>query len=588
MLLTLFQLGYSYNELINKFFVQLITKPNAIGSVKTLVVVVGQSESDQNHGELAKIMWEFGINVVLKEKINYRMLDQNCNEDSLIVVLDPLKENINTMLSSNYLMECSWLIRNVSVIFDEVLNLRLDSLLYLFEEEHKEIRVFELFAVKSKLVISNELFTWQNDNDVSTLGKPNNIWMRRSNFHNITLVNTGLFWRDINTVYDGQNEEPDGVFPEVLRRLQELMHFKLNFTSPADMQWGFRFPNGTWNGIVEQVQSDKNVDMSATGLTITSERSEVLDFTVGVLHGDITLYIGVPLNQEINWAAFLHIFEPLVWILIAGSLFILAIALSLVDKKPFASAIVLQLLLLGQRDSPWSWNQHQNLTAAKFIFMFSSIFSFIIFSHYTADLTSLMTSGIADPPINSFQDILDRDLTLIWTPNTAEEQTLEQAESDSAMNKVYKKMLKSPEFTKYLDWTLEDEHFANLLHSNPKYVSYGTTISIKRHGIRALSFDETSATHLGIALKKGSEFKKIFDYHLIYMRESGILHQIESKWLQGRISGKETRKDDFSAITLSYANLLFPFTTLIIGIMAAVFTLISETAALKREKIYEK
>ena len=562
------------SEIMNKFLVDLMSKPNSMGSFKTLIIVTENLDSNC-YALLTEQMWKLGINVLAQEELDLNILEDNCHEQALVMPFGNTTEQIEKLLFTSYLQDCSWLLPNETIVWDKAHNLRLDCLIYVYELSGNGINVFEIYSIKSKFTVSNDLFKWNESNRDSTLGDPNKIWMRRSNFYNLTLVNTGLFWMDIYTVYYDKDDEPIGFFPEVLERFQELMNFNVKYIHPKDLEWGFRFPNGTWNGIMDQLINE-DVDMAATGLTILEERSESIDFTIGVLRGEFSLFVGVQPNPEINWTAFLHIFEPTIWLSTACFMIVLAMALAYAGDKSLSSALAFQFQLLAQRGS-WLWDEKENKVATKQIFIFSCIFSFIIFSYYTADLTSLMTSGPAKSPIHSFQDVLDRDLTLIWSLNTASEQIMAQADKSSAMYKVYKKMFKNPDFQYFYDWKPERKR-AEVLHSSTKYISYGSTTTVKRYGVKVLNVEETSYTYLGIGVKKNSEFRKIFNYYLIHMRERGILQEIELKWLQGRISRKEIRDKSAVAITLSYQNLLFPFITLMIGIMTAILFLILEMA----------
>ena len=47
--------------------------------------------------------------------------------------------------------------------------------------------------------------------------------------------------------------------------------------TPADGQWGLRYPNGTWAGMLGQLV-DGTADFAPTGFTVTSERKEAVDF----------------------------------------------------------------------------------------------------------------------------------------------------------------------------------------------------------------------------------------------------------------------------------------------------------------------
>ena len=65
----------------------------------------------------------------------------------------------------------------------------------------------------------------------------------------------------------------------------------------------------------------------------------------------------------------------------------------------------------------------------------------------------------------------------------------------------------------------------------------------------------------------GSEFREAFNYHLLKLTEHGILKRIHNRWPD------TSRNEEFGiaeAATLGFENLLFPFSSLAIGMVAAV------------------
>ena len=65
----------------------------------------------------------------------------------------------------------------------------------------------------------------------------------------------------------------------------------------------------------------------------------------------------------------------------------------------------------------------------------------------------------------------------------------------------------------------------------------------------------------------GSEFREAFNYHLLKLTEHGILKRVYNRWPD------TSRNEEFGiaeAATLGFENLLFPFSSLAIGMVAAV------------------
>ena len=73
-----------------------------------------------------------------------------------------------------------------------------------------------------------------------------------------------------------------------------------------------------------------------------------------------------------------------------------------------------------------------------------------------------------------------------------------------------------------------------------------------------LDIDEKFEVYEAFGLPKNSEFKGIFDYNIVKLRQSGILEQIRSIHFQNRRPDMNDEKAN-DAIVLGYTNLLFPF-----------------------------
>ena len=77
-----------------------------------------------------------------------------------------------------------------------------------------------------------------------------------------------------------------------------------------------------------------------------------------------------------------------------------------------------------------------------------------------------------------------------------------------------------------------------------------------------------------IGLRKHSEFTKMFDYHILKMRQSGLLAKMLEDWNKKIIALESD--PGIEAYPLAYDNLLFPFLILSTGTAIALLLLILE------------
>ena len=77
---------------------------------------------------------------------------------------------------------------------------------------------------------------------------------------------------------------------------------------PDDQYWGFPDDNGSYNGMLGQLQRGE-ADYSPAAFTVTFERQLLFDFLTPIFNTEAYLYIKNP-KFNVNWYAYL---SPLVW-----------------------------------------------------------------------------------------------------------------------------------------------------------------------------------------------------------------------------------------------------------------------------------
>ena len=87
-------------------------------------------------------------------------------------------------------------------------------------------------------------------------------------------------------------------------------------------------------------------------------------------------------------------------------------------------------------------------------------------------------------------------------------------------------------------------------------------------GLVDLKMDDLTPSVGGLGLQPDSEWQEILNHHILKMMEGGILQRIDRSWLDTE------KNEDFEIIkvnTLGFDNVLFPFSVLAMGMVAAFF-----------------
>ena len=99
------------------------------------------------------------------------------------------------------------------------------------------------------------------------------------------------------------------------------MNFTYTLQLPPDGQYGGKFPNGSWSGMVNELIQNRS-DMIVVDLTITPERSQVITYVKTLFNTKYRLIIDTP-QDSINLLTYIAPFHYWVWAAIFILLFIL-------------------------------------------------------------------------------------------------------------------------------------------------------------------------------------------------------------------------------------------------------------------------
>ncbi len=210
------------------------------------------------------------------------------------------------------------------------------------------------------------------------------------------------------------------------------------------------------------------------------------------------------------------------------------------------------------------------------VLMLTMRFAFLLlFSTYTSLLTADITAGVPVPPINSFADVLLRNYQVLVIRDGSNEGRLRSASPGTAMHMVYRETVAGNENA--LCSNLE-EAVAKLREAENRLLYTSSITSYVYESLRPLHLTSGAARgYNAFALRRGSGLAPVFNYHLLRLKERGLLEAIRRRWM--------TRHDEETssgiATGIGFETLALPFLALASGIVGAVLLLVSEIAAIQ-------
>ena len=209
----------------------------------------------------------------------------------------------------------------------------------------------------------------------------------------------------------------------------------------------------------------------------------------------------------------------------------------------------------------------------KVAFLTTTIFSFFLFSAYTALLTSTMIFSPSSLKIETLDDLLKTDLKLLLLENNAYHQMFISAQDDTPYQRVYDKLIKDNPLAFYQS---NPDAYERMV-SDPRAVVFESFIPFMDYpGIQPIhEFKQTFTNKLSYGFPKKSEFRDFIDNQLLKMDQSGVLRRIFSHHNLFPVSN--CCQGIQEANPLRFSNVFIPFAIVFGGLLFGVTLGLGET-----------
>ncbi|XP_064099407.1 glutamate receptor-like [Macrobrachium nipponense] len=222
-----------------------------------------------------------------------------------------------------------------------------------------------------------------------------------------------------------------GPVVELFNILISRMNFTYTVTRPPDGAWGYRYPNGTWNGMVGMLKR-KEVDLAFVPFSVLYTRAQVLDYTATLMidYGRILARKG---KTEINPWGFLMPLTPGVWLCLLSSLgLVMAVSFtisSFMQKYEWPSEFSLRnyvrIFLIQDLEDKSVKDVARSILAAAWM-----IALVVVMESYAGNLRSLLIVRYVPQPYHRVRAVLDDPrITVLWMSGGSYQQILYSIET---------------------------------------------------------------------------------------------------------------------------------------------------------------
>ncbi|KAL1005383.1 hypothetical protein UPYG_G00058360 [Umbra pygmaea] len=377
---------------------------------------------------------------------------------------------------------------------------------------------------------------------------------------------------------------------DILKKIAKYVKFTFDLYLVTNGKHGKKV-NNKWNGMVGEV-IEKKAAMAVGSLTINEERSEVIDFSVPFVETGISVMVARS-NGTVSPSAFLEPFSASVWVMMFVMLLLVtAIAVFLFE---FVSPLGFNRNLAQGKDphgpsftigkAVWLlWGlvfnnsvpvQNPKGTTSKFIVSVWAFFAVIFLASYTANLAAFMiqeefvdqVTGLSD---NKFQNpyAYSPPFRFGTVPNGSTERNIRKNYPDMHEYLV-----------KYHQTGVQDALVSLKTGKLDAFIYDAAVLNYaagRDDGCKLVTIGSGyifATTGYGIALQKGSHWKRQVDLAILAIIGDGEMEELEAIWLTGICHNE---KNEVMSSQLDIDNMAGVFYMLATAMGLALITFISE------------
>ncbi|XP_069104060.1 uncharacterized protein [Argopecten irradians] len=325
-----------------------------------------------------------------------------------------------------------------------------------------------------------------------------------------------------------------GFCQDMLDELASQLNFTYVMTEPADKEWGFMLDNGSWTGMIGELQREE-VDMMIAPASIQAGREMVMDFTHPYYFDTSTILMKRPDPNKTKWRTLIEPFADIVHMCIWITLSLAALVLAVLEKiNPFYRHQEVQeedhqtyqnafwymfgaLLTQGGDRLPES-------QTGRTLISFWWLFSIIMVATYSGNLIAFLTVAKDRLPFNSVAELVAQSEYSWGTLGGTYFITMFKDSTLPVYLKVWDGVVKANASDPRALSPDPAIHIQKILKEDYVYFGDKVVMDMRRvNDCRLTTVDEEIPNmSYGVGLPNHSPYTKIFSNKILELLESGI------------------------------------------------------------------
>ncbi|XP_076114569.1 putative glutamate receptor [Mytilus galloprovincialis] len=451
-------------------------------------------------------------------------------------------------------------------------------------------QIYTLMWQSSRRNLSPVLYTNQQLPEENKLFPNANFGFNKRKF----LVNTLPFSPFVQ--FNNETDQYTGITIEILNQLSRDLNFTYEIQPPPDGNWGAEKYNGSWNGMVGQLQQ-REVDIVAAALTVHSDRETVMDFTYPYFYEFSSIIFKKSDPDNSKWTRLLDPLSTTVLILVGICLPTASFILCLLENtNPFYNKRQGKRGLHNMSDSFWymygalltQGGEHMAASSSgRTLLSCWWIFCIIMAATYSANFVAFLTVRKNKPPFDDIKGLIAQD-EYKW--GIAGDSIYESIFKDSNLpdRKLFWKGIVA--FNKTDPSVLNSEtksHIEKMLSEKYAFIDDHTgTAKLVANNCQVTLLPTDIMSTYAIGLPNNSPFVEKFSNGIMTVLESGHVSKWRTNYWPYTSHCAEESKTEAKAIKI--IDLQIAFYLIGIGILLSLMFLICEYITIKCRQLLEK
>ncbi|XP_021355128.1 glutamate receptor ionotropic, delta-1-like [Mizuhopecten yessoensis] len=336
-----------------------------------------------------------------------------------------------------------------------------------------------------------------------------------------------------------ENMTFSGFCIDMLAHLASSLNFTYRMTMPADGAWGMEFENGSFNGLIGQMQRNE-VDLIVAPISIQTNREAVMDFSYPYYFEPTKMILKKPDPSETKWRTLIDPFTTTVLICIGISLPTMSFVLCMLEYlSPYYREIPDRSSMRGLHhfsDSFWylygalltQGGEHlSDAVSGRTLLSFWWLFCIAMMATYSGNLIAFLTVSKEKLPFDTISGMVGQDEYRWGTIGGTAFIDIFKTSQQHVYRKVWNGLVRFNESDGNVLSSDPDIHISKVLDGNYVFLGDKTYSEIKMRTRKecdmVMTKEEFLPLQYAIGLPNNSPYTRLFANEILGIHESGLL-----------------------------------------------------------------